>query len=45
MISMDFIKGLPRFGSANCILVVIDGFSKFAHFILLSHLFNAQHVA
>jgi hypothetical protein len=45
MISMDFIKGLPCFGSANCILVVIDGFSKFAHFILLSHLFNAQHVA
>lgn len=45
MISMDFIEGLPRFGSANCILVAVDRFSKFAHFISLSHPFNAQHVA
>jgi hypothetical protein len=42
---MDFIEGLPRSGYANCLMVVVDRFSKFAHFIPLSHPFNAQQVA
>lgn len=45
MISMGFIKGLPHSGSANCILVVVDRFSKFSHFIPLLHPFTAQQVA
>jgi hypothetical protein len=42
---MDFITGLPAFGHYNCILVVIDKFTKYGHFIPLHHPFNAQKVA
>lgn len=42
---MDFIDGLPTSGSANCIVVVVDKFSKFAHFTPLHHPYNAQKVA
>jgi hypothetical protein len=42
---MDFIEGLPRSERYNCILVVVDRFSKFAHFIPLTHHFSAATVA
>jgi len=45
MVSMDFIEGLPRSGGKNCILVVVDKFSKFSHFIPLSHPFTAAVIA
>lgn len=45
VISMDFIEGLPRSSHANCILVVVDKFSKFAHFLPLLHPFTAASVA
>jgi hypothetical protein len=45
VISMDFIEGLPRSGAAKCLMVIMDRFSKFAHFLPLSHLFSAQQVA
>lgn len=44
-ISMDFIAGLARNRSADCILVVADRFSKYAHFIELSHPFTVKQVA
>lgn len=45
MVSMDFVTGLPKSRSADCIMVVVHKFSKFSHFISLSHPFNATVVA
>ncbi|KAL8167783.1 hypothetical protein V2J09_009282 [Rumex salicifolius] len=42
-ISMDFIGVLPN--GFDCILVVVDHLTKYAHFLLLKHPFTAQVVA
>jgi hypothetical protein len=36
-IAMDFIEGFPKIDDKSIILTVLDWFSKYAHFIPLSH--------
>ena len=45
IISLDFVEGLPRSGKYDCILVIIDKFTKYGHFIPLSHPYTALTVA
>jgi hypothetical protein len=45
MVTMDFIEGLPTSGNANSIMVVVDKFTRYAHFIPLRHPFTAAKVA
>jgi transposase InsO family protein len=42
---MDFIKGLPSLEGRNAITVVVDRFTKYEHFIALTHPFTAQDIA
>jgi hypothetical protein len=44
-ISLDFIEALPKVHDKSVILTVVDRFSKFAHFIPLSHPYTASSVA
>jgi hypothetical protein len=44
-ISMDFIEGLPHSSTANCILVIVDKFTKFAHFIPPAHPYMTSSIA
>lgn len=44
-ISMDFVEGIPKASGYSCIMVVVDRFSKYAHFVPLAHPFTATTVA
>lgn len=45
IISLDFVEGLPTSSSYDCILVVIDFFTKYGNFIPLRHLFTTASVS
>ncbi|MCH86853.1 transposon Tf2-1 polyprotein, partial [Trifolium medium] len=44
-LSLDFITGLPKSKGYDAILVVVDRLSKYSHFILLKHPYNAKSIA
>jgi transposase InsO family protein len=44
-IRIDFVEGLPLSTSKNCVLVIMDKFSKFIHFVPLKHPFVAATIA
>jgi hypothetical protein len=44
-VSLDFIEGLPKSKSFDSILMVIDKFSKYGHFIPLSHPYTTLSIA
>jgi hypothetical protein len=43
-IAMDFIEKLSKFEGFDTILIVVDRFSKYAHFIAPKHPFTVAHV-
>jgi hypothetical protein len=45
IVTMDFIEGLPTSAGFNCILVIVDKFSKYSHFLKLKHPFSALQIA
>jgi hypothetical protein len=44
-ISMDFIEGLPTFSGYIMILVVVDRFTKYNHFLPIKHPFTTAYIA
>ena len=44
-ISIDFIEGLPKSNQYSVIMVVVDSFTKYAHFIPVSHPYSATKIA
>jgi hypothetical protein len=44
-VSLDFIEGLPKSNGYTVILVVVDRYTKYSHFIPLKHPYTAATVA
>lgn len=45
VVSLDFIEGLPKSSRYDTILVIIDKFTKYGHFIPMAHPYTALSVA
>jgi hypothetical protein len=45
IVTMGFIEGLPQSGAVNCILVIFDKFTKFAHFLPIKRPYTTAFVA
>ena len=43
--SIDFIEGLPNSQGKNVFMVVVDRFTKYAHFVAFKHPFTAKDIA
>jgi hypothetical protein len=44
-ISMNFVEGLPKSERKDVIMVVVDRFNKYTHFISLNHMYLAPIIA
>ena len=44
-VSMDFVEGLPKSQMKEVVMVMVDRFTKFVHFVALSHPYIASKVA
>lgn len=44
-ISMDFVEGLPKADGKSVIMVIVDRFTKYAHFVPLAHPYTAKVVS
>lgn len=42
---MDFVECLPKSNGTNLVLVMVNHFKKYVHFLGLKHLFLAKEVA
>jgi hypothetical protein len=42
---MNFIEGLPMSKWYNVIMVIVDRFSKYSHYIPMAHLYTAATIA
>ena len=42
---MDFVESLPKSHMKEVVMVVVDRFTKFVHFVTLSHPYTASKVA
>jgi hypothetical protein len=45
IVILDLVEGLPQFDQYNALLVVIDKFTKYGHFIPIKHPYTALHIA